>query len=578
MNKKLSLIIALVFSVFFMASHMSIFTASASAESVVDVFMENYFTWKDLAFSQAGDNGVAFLDIDFDGELELVVGSCGGSGIMTMLEFYKIVDGNVVQLTTTAEAFPDVTGENKMKLYKNADGKKEYYGTDIYREGAAYHSEIYSSFAYRSETNSVELTDYYSVSTYTHNDQDSLSWYDYQTDKDINETEYNKLKANLEGSLTDLNLTYKFVDIQKLSDSEVKTALIDSYKAFSYTGFIPSEPKSEEKNTSSSETVSASEKSVIIDALVETYPVWSEFAFAKTPASGIMFLDIDFDGELELVVSNCDGSGQRTDLGFYKVVDGKVTRFGTTTDDFPDVTGYLIGGKIEMDLYRNADGKKEYYGTDELRVGWSHSEQIYSSFAYHSEEDAVVRTDYYSSIIETDENDKKTYSWHDYQKGKDITETEYNKLKKQINSNLTDLKLKFKFISIQDISDSNIRQSLIDSYEAFSYRGFTPSESGSKENTSSSDELKISDDELEFSEDEIKIKLTSEPTETETSEKTTSETKHYTSSNDSDSSDTSDTSDSFSDFSAINNTVMATLFISAFILGTLEFLRKPRNY
>ena len=141
--------------------------------------------------------------------------------------------------------------------------------------------------------------------------------------------------------------------------------------------------------------------------------------------------------------------------------------------------------------------------------------------------------------------------------------------------NLNSKKLKFKFISIQDISDSNIRQSLIDSYEAFSYRGFTPSESGSKENTSSSDELKISDDELEFSEDEIKIKLTSEPTETETSEKTTSETKHYTSSNDSDS---SDTSDSFSDFSAINNTVMATLFISAFILGTLEFLRKPRNY
>ncbi len=291
--KKLFTMIILVFSVFFMASHISIFTASASAESVVDVFMNNYSTWKNLAFSPMSGNGVTFLDIDFDGELELVVGSCSGSGLFTNLEFYKIIDGNVVQLNSTADDFPDVAGNDAMDLYRNADGKMEYYGSDALRGGWAYSESIFSSFAYHSGENAVVRTNYYSsILELDTNSNETYSWHDYLRDVDITEEEYHQLKSTTEANLTNLNLTYKFVDIQKLSDSEIKTALIDSYKAFSYTGFTPAEQEDEPEDKPEDEQKEE-----------ENYPLSEEDLKAKVKELGTVtvwqYADFDGNGKKE---------------------------------------------------------------------------------------------------------------------------------------------------------------------------------------------------------------------------------------------------------------------------------------
>ncbi len=250
MQKKLFSIMTLALSAALMAGNAGLtLNASASAESVVDIFMDNYSTWQENATYSAAGCGVLFLDVDFDGELELVTTSMAGSGFNTSVEIYKIENGKVVSLDTeTPQEFIDILWEKlgPIRLLSDENGVKEYYAPDHIRGGMFYEEDVYSSFAYHPEENVVARTDYYGAITERalNNANDvTYSWMDYQKNANITEDEYNQLKSNIE-NLTDLNVTYKIVDIRNLSDSDIRQSLLDSYQAFSYTGFS-SEPGGE---------------------------------------------------------------------------------------------------------------------------------------------------------------------------------------------------------------------------------------------------------------------------------------------------------------------------------------------
>ena len=183
--------------------------------------MNNFSLWKNLAF-QTGSNifsGVCFLDVDFDGELELVVGSQQGSDFFTYLEFYKVVGNNIIKLNTASNDFPDIINYD-MTLYSDSNGLKEYYGCDYnfeYIGNQKLSKGTLCSFSYKSPENAVIRKKYFSST---------------------NDNEYKQLEKQKLENMRDMNLSYKFVDISKLSsESQIKQALVDSYNAFSYDGY-----------------------------------------------------------------------------------------------------------------------------------------------------------------------------------------------------------------------------------------------------------------------------------------------------------------------------------------------------
>lgn len=148
--------------------------------------------------------------------------------------------------------FPDFG--NDLKLYYNENtGDMEYFGNNSYQSGVMYSSNTFSSFAYHDSDNTIISIEYFSKvfeAVYNQETKDydqTLKYYDCQADSEITEEEYNSLKENLLANLTDMNLTYKFIDIRDLSKEEIKQSLIESYNTFSYTDSIKNLSESELK-------------------------------------------------------------------------------------------------------------------------------------------------------------------------------------------------------------------------------------------------------------------------------------------------------------------------------------------
>ena len=141
----MSAIMSLILSSSFVFSNFtdgSIYlTASADADTTVNVLMNHYDTWKELALVKDGTSDIYFLDVDFDGELELVVENYAGSGRYTTLEFYKVNGDTITKINVSenVDGFPD----GDIKLYRDANGVMEYYGYDFLRGGVAYHENTY---------------------------------------------------------------------------------------------------------------------------------------------------------------------------------------------------------------------------------------------------------------------------------------------------------------------------------------------------------------------------------------------------------------------------------------------------
>ena len=193
------------------------------------------------------------------------------------------------------------------------------------------------------------------------------------------------------------------------------------------------------------------------------------------------FLDLDFDGVLELITSETQGSGKYSKNSFYRISDDKTSIEIIPFDE-------SVNQKNQCDfifedspvLYKNkSTGNYEYIFCDYIRAGggmdyfreeeYSYKDgKIYANplFGYeviHENVSESGATEEYFTIFNLGESSK-------------VDKETYDKSIKEFESQRINLDLEFEIVTDDEFSEATniIEQSdmLLDAYEEFSYDGF----------------------------------------------------------------------------------------------------------
>ena len=230
----LSLIIA--FTAFCCADFSACSSEKLTNEEAVDLFYNNMSSW--IIKNEPIRATYTFLDLDFDGTLELVSTYVEGSGRYSRNCFYKInSDKKVVKCnySVSSEDEFDLFRDDIKVIKNNADNSYKYYCTDFIRAGASYYTILYGTLYMKNNKvmcNNVFAEDHYGS---------SVSYYCFSNDDitDVSKTNYNKKQEEYFKANTDANLKYSLIageDFLNASNEKRKEMLLNSYNDFSYDG------------------------------------------------------------------------------------------------------------------------------------------------------------------------------------------------------------------------------------------------------------------------------------------------------------------------------------------------------
>lgn len=227
---------------------------ATSDEAVVKVFMDNIDVWKSTVESTEW-YGYLFLDLDFDGVLELVSTVCRGTGFFSENKYYK---ADMQAKTVSEIPFPgrdssmecDLTGIDYPQLYRNnATGKLKYLMYDNMRNGAANTTTTLSEL-WLDENGNIATQNLWTFD-YAAESYDVQGVYTYITYDEsgkaitITEAEYDELLEQYEIANTNLKMEFKTVsgygtiesdysDFHSLDYNKQTELLLESYNAFKY--------------------------------------------------------------------------------------------------------------------------------------------------------------------------------------------------------------------------------------------------------------------------------------------------------------------------------------------------------
>lgn len=220
----------------------------SDAEKVAQIVIDNESLWVDNIYS-GNSNGVAFFDINGDGNLEFLVTSMGGSGGYSGTNYYSVDIKNktMKEIPLEDESWMFEAGDvdwlvnNTINMYKN-NGNGEYLmmGTNIFtdRYGTSYY---YFTHQYKNGTIKQKALVSDGEKYIVPNDDRTSAWHKYsgETMSDISKEEFNSmLKEPYEG-FRKVNVNYKVMEIDTGTDfwgytgEIMKESLIESYNSFS---------------------------------------------------------------------------------------------------------------------------------------------------------------------------------------------------------------------------------------------------------------------------------------------------------------------------------------------------------
>lgn len=228
--------------------------------------------------------GYGFLDLDFDGVLELVYSEMSGSGRYSGNQFYKLnTETCKVELVEFAPTEVESEGGYDIstmypdypKLLKNKeDDSMFYYCSDFLRVMTGEYLTTYGSLYMKGNEIAEELLfSEYECEAGLEGNEEAIEEYQFYQKGEwntITKEEYEKKTAEYFEENVNLNLKWKFIDGREFdaADKETKIKmLLESYMAFSYDGFsfdkvetYEIEIKKEEKEEPVKEEVKEEEK------------------------------------------------------------------------------------------------------------------------------------------------------------------------------------------------------------------------------------------------------------------------------------------------------------------------------
>lgn len=211
----------------------SVVTYKISKEDFIQCLMDNRSMWQMDKYEATNYSGYfapgySLIDLDLDGQPELVVTMAGGTMHNAPTEIYRVQNGKVV-LVNSADA--GVGEMQDLKLYyKNTEGRYVYVDNRIHRSGtyATYYSivEIYVS------GNSVTEATKFASS------REGSSWKYYQEGQEVSKSQYDNAVAAYYAGMRDVNMQKGFVSYKNWTSYSIsqKTSTLSSmYDTFSYT-------------------------------------------------------------------------------------------------------------------------------------------------------------------------------------------------------------------------------------------------------------------------------------------------------------------------------------------------------
>ncbi len=220
----------------------------------VSIYMNNIDKWQldpEKTYMSMGGYLYLFLDLNFDGVLELITSETNGSGRYSYNCFYKISeDGTTVELITFDESidknnqcdfffddspvlFKDnATGDYQYVLcdYIRAGGGMDYFREEeyTYKDGKIYANPLFSYEVVQAEVSeSGEKEEYFTL-------------FNLDEPEKVDKETYDKAVKDYEAQRTNLDLDFETIDgadFSEANDIEKSDMLLDAYTDFSYNGF-----------------------------------------------------------------------------------------------------------------------------------------------------------------------------------------------------------------------------------------------------------------------------------------------------------------------------------------------------
>lgn len=223
-------------------------SSSLTAEEIVDIYFKNQNVWLPEAAKEGWTMGLSyiFIDLDFDGTLELISNCNQGSGLFSTNEYFRVNKNTkkIEKIKADEEEKYDFGFDyGTIKLVRNVNtGKMKYYCCDAVRVSNYEYGADYGVMYYENNMVNTEILfaeTFTGAGAYEGITEDIEKFYYHVGERsvEITKEDYDNRVNAFFAENKDLNLKFEAVDGYEFGDatpSQQKAMLLKGYKAFSY--------------------------------------------------------------------------------------------------------------------------------------------------------------------------------------------------------------------------------------------------------------------------------------------------------------------------------------------------------